>query len=100
MAGIMKRLTFADGVVVADPPDLSDFVSNSVVYEVVFTAESQKDINVAADGFNAQSCMVEIRDAGDNFHVQSFDYYAVDANTLRLVAGSSITATISVIVSG
>lgn len=99
MAGIMKRLTFADGVVVADPPDLSDFVGNSVVYEVVFSAESQKDLVVSAQGFDARSCIVQIRNPSDSFKAENFEYYAVDVNTLRIVAASSITKTIHVVVS-
>ena len=71
---------------------------NTKLYTLVFTASASEDINVGADGIDAQRCKVEILDAADDYKTNLLTVTRPDSNTIRIAAGSAITETYRVLV--
>ena len=93
MAGIIKQLTFAEGVNPTSPTELDRV--RSKIYQIEFSAESSKNVDTSGENIDATKSIVQVRnDTGDV--VSGFDISASDADTLVIAAGGNISGTFNV----
>lgn len=95
--GGIVRVTIAEGVEITGGVEISP-VGLSRSFEVVFTNENEKVLNIASEGMTGPYVHVSVYDAGGIRIVDGLNI-AVSATTVTISTDNNISATWTVVVS-
>jgi hypothetical protein len=73
-------------------------MTNSTYASVSFAAESTKNVDVSAYGFNAQYCKVEVLDSNTSYKTEDFEVTRPSSTIITLTAGVSLTGTFRILI--